>query len=76
MPHLFAIAAESTAANMIGAAILLLACAGCSIQDVFRSTLGGVNSDQASLNKINPSNGHSYPEDDNRTVWRMPGADK
>jgi hypothetical protein len=47
---------------------------GCSIQDVFRSTLGGVNSDRASLNKVNPMNDQSYPQDDNRTVWKFPGA--
>lgn len=76
MSHLFTVAATSIAAKSVAAAVLLLACAGCSIQDVFRSTLGGVNSDQASLNKINSSNEYSYPQDDNRTVWRMPGAEK
>lgn len=55
-------------------AAICLACCGCSIQDVFRSTLGGVNSDQASLNKVNPMNDQSYPHDDNRTVWKFPGA--
>jgi hypothetical protein len=62
------------AIRFLFAAILSLAAAGCTIQDVFRSTLGGVNSDQASLNKINPSNDTSFPQDDNRTVWKFPGA--
>ncbi len=55
----------------LAAATICLVCCGCSIQDVFRSTLGGVNSDQASLNKMNDQ---SYAQDDNRTVWKFPGV--
>ncbi len=50
---------------------------GCTIQDVFRTTLGGINSDRAALNKINPANDYSYPQsDEQRTVWRLPKSDK
>jgi hypothetical protein len=62
------------AIRFLVAAILALAVVGCTIQDVFRSTLGGVNSDQASLNKVNPMNDQSFPQDENRTVWKFPGA--
>ncbi len=45
--------------------IVTITCAtGCSIQDVFRSTLGGVNSDRSALNKVNPSNEQSFPQAD------------
>jgi len=75
MPRLTRIAAQtkSTSIAMTVAAVLLAG--GCTIQDVFRTTLGGVNSDQATLNKVNPSNEHSYPQEDNRTEWRLPGVE-
>jgi hypothetical protein len=38
------------------AVALCLAMSGCTIQDVFRATLGGRNSDEAYLNRVNPRN--------------------
>ena len=55
---------------------MILACSGCTIQDVFRSTLGGVNSDRAALNKVNPANEYSFPQtDDDRTELKWPKSD-
>jgi hypothetical protein len=66
--------AFSTFRLALAVVTISVTCSGCTIQDVFRSTLGGVNSDQASLNKVNPMNDQSYPQDENRTVWRFPGT--
>lgn len=53
----------------------LAACAGCTIQDIFRTTLGGVNSDRAAMNNIDPANEYSYPQEDDRTVIRWPKSE-
>jgi hypothetical protein len=57
---------------LVVAAAALAVCAGCTIQDIFRTTLGGVNSDRAAMNKINPANEYSYPDANDRTVIRWP----
>jgi hypothetical protein len=76
MPRRLPITASSSIAAVVVTATMVLLAGGCTIQDVFRTTLGGVNSDQASLNKVNPSNEYSYPQDDSRTVWRLPNSEK
>jgi hypothetical protein len=75
MPRRIIITAKPTMVSVVLTVAMALS-SGCTIQDVFRSTLGGVDSDQASLNKVNPSNEFSYPQDDSRTVWRLPSAEK
>lgn len=58
---------------LLGIAALALVASGCTIQDIFRTTLGGVNSDRAAMNDINSANQYSYPEvDGDRTVLRWP----
>ncbi len=53
-------------------ALVLSAACGCTIQDVLQGTLGGVDSDRATLNKINPSNQNSFPEPNKRAEIRWP----
>ncbi|REK17999.1 MAG: hypothetical protein DWQ37_05625 [Planctomycetota bacterium] len=58
---------------LLAALASALSSSGCTIQDIFRSTLGGVNSDRATMNKINAANEYSYPQvDGDRTVLRWP----
>ena len=76
MPRRIFITVKPTITFVALTAAVVLSSGGCTIQDVFRTTMGGVNSDQASLNKVNPSNEYSYPQDDSRTVWRLPKTEK
>jgi hypothetical protein len=76
MPGHILFVTRPTITSLALTAAVVLSSGGCTIQDVFRATLGGVNSDQAALNKVNPANEYSYPHDDNRTVWRLPEAEK
>ena len=43
--------------------IACLLLAGCTIQDVLRATLGGADSNEAHMNKINPKNQSFFPND-------------
>ncbi len=50
--------------RLLLAGALLCACvllAGCTIQDVLRATLGGRDSNEAALNRINQKNSVSFP---------------
>lgn len=49
-----------TAVALALLAVCLLV-AGCTIQDALRATLGGRDSNEAHLNRINPKNQVSFP---------------
>jgi len=45
----------------LAALVACLLLAGCTIQDALRATLGGRDSNEAQLNRINPKNQVSFP---------------